>query len=91
MSTVSRWCLAFVPCATAMAMFIGRAFPQYAGQTFLIATRIAVRYVAWLVALGMMTWTIVGTGIWMHLVLLPLLGAVCGGRVLASARRERPR
>jgi Zn-dependent protease len=56
-----------------LAMSIGRAFPRYVGEAFLIATRIAVRYVAWLVALGMMAWTILGTRIWMHLVLFPLL------------------
>jgi Zn-dependent protease len=56
-----------------LAVFISRAAPQYAGQAFLIATKIAVRYVSWLVALGMMAWTVFGTGNWMDLVLFPLL------------------
>jgi Zn-dependent protease len=56
-----------------LVVIIGRAFPHHAGEALLIATRIAVRYVAWPVALGMMAWTIIGTRIWMHLVLFPLL------------------
>jgi Zn-dependent protease len=56
-----------------LALFVGRAFPQHAGQAFLIATRIAVRYVSWPVALGVMAWTIIDTQIWLHLLLFPLL------------------
>jgi len=56
-----------------LAVFIGRAFPRHAGQALLIATRIAVRYMGWPLALGMMAWTIVGTQIWLDLVLFPLL------------------
>lgn len=56
-----------------LAFFIRRVFPQHAGQASLIATGIAVRYVAWPVALGMMAWTIVHTQDWLDLVLFPLL------------------
>jgi Zn-dependent protease len=56
-----------------LAVLIGRVFPRHAGRAFLIATRIAVRYVAWLVALGMMTVTILHTRVWIHLLVFPLL------------------
>lgn len=58
---------------SALAVLIGRVFPQHAGQAFLIATRIAVRYVTWLAGLGMMALTIFSTRIWIHLVTFPLL------------------
>ena len=56
-----------------LAVLIGRVFPRHAGRAFLIATRIAVRYVAWLVALGMMAVTILHTRVWIHLFVFPLL------------------
>jgi len=56
-----------------LAHFIKRIFPQHAGQASLIATRIAVRCVAWPVALGMMARTIIHTQDWLDLVLFPLL------------------
>jgi Zn-dependent protease len=56
-----------------LAHLIKRVFPQHAGQASLIATRFAVRCVAWPVALGMMAWTIIHTQDWMDLLLFPLL------------------
>lgn len=56
-----------------LAVVIGRVFPQRADQAFVIATRIAVRYVAWLVVLGMIALTILKTHLWLHLVLFPAL------------------
>ena len=56
-----------------LAAIIGHIFPQPAGRPFLVATRIAVRYVAWVLALGMMAWTLYNDGPWIHLVVFPLL------------------
>lgn len=49
------------------------ASPRRSGSACLLATRIAVRYVAWLVALGMIVLTITVTHLWLHLILFPLL------------------
>jgi stage IV sporulation protein FB len=73
-----------------LAVFIGRVFPQHAGQAFLIATRIAVRYVAWLVALGMMAWTIIHSRIWLDLVLFPLLVLCAEAEYWVLRTDERP-
>lgn len=56
-----------------LAVLIDHVYPQPAGRAFLTATRIAVRYVAWLVALGMIAVTIIHTRDWIDLVLFPLL------------------
>ena len=58
---------------SALAVVIGRMYPQRAGQAFLIATRITVRYVAWPVALGMMVWAALHLDDWMYQILFPLL------------------
>ena len=56
-----------------LAVSIARLFPRHAGQALLVATKIAVRYVAWPLALGMMVLTITRTQTWLNLVLFPLL------------------
>jgi len=56
-----------------LAVVIGRFFPRHAGQSFVIATRIAVRFVAWPVALGMMVCVILESHDWIYLILFPLL------------------
>jgi Zn-dependent protease len=56
-----------------LAVLIARIFPRHADGAFLIATKIAVRYVAWLVALAMMARTIFHTQVWIDLVTFPLL------------------
>jgi Zn-dependent protease len=60
-----------------LALIIGRLLLRPAKPAFLVATRIAVRYVAWPLALGMMALTIFHTQSWMDLVLFPLL-LLCG-------------
>ena len=58
---------------SSLAVIIGRIFPQRTGQAFVIATKIEVRYVAWPVALGMMTYAILQLDFWIYLFLFPLL------------------
>jgi Zn-dependent protease len=56
-----------------LAVTIRMLFKQHANRAFLVATRIAVRYVAWIVGLGMIALTILVTHLWLHLILFPLL------------------
>ena len=58
---------------SSLAVLIGRISPRHSGQAFVIATRISVRYVAWVAALAMMAWTIFYTHFWTDLVLFTLL------------------
>ena len=59
---------------SSLAVIIGRYFPRPFEQTYIIATRIAVRYVAWPVALGMMVYAVCQwEDYWMYLILFPLL------------------
>ena len=58
---------------SSLAVVIGRFFSQHVEQSFVIATRIAVRYVSWPVALGMMAYAILQLQFWIYLILFPLL------------------
>ena len=59
---------------SSLAVVISRIFPQKSGQAFMIATRIAVRFVTWPVALGMMVYAVLCLeDCWIYLVLFPLL------------------
>ena len=73
-----------------LAVLIARVFPQHAGRAFLIATRISVRYVAWLVALGMMAVTILHTQVWIHLFVFPLLVLCAEAEFLVLRTESNP-
>jgi Zn-dependent protease len=60
-----------------LAFVLCLVLPRQAHRSFLLATRVAVRYVGWPLALGMILLTVFGTHLWGHIVLfslLPLMG-----------------
>ncbi len=73
-----------------LAILVGRIIPHQPSHAFLLATRITVRYVAWPVALGMMTLTIFWTQIWLHLILFPLLLLAAEIEYWALRTEDRP-
>jgi putative Ca2+/H+ antiporter (TMEM165/GDT1 family) len=56
-----------------LALVLGRACRLSPDRARIVATLIAVRYVAWPVAAGMIALTITVTHVWLHLILFPLL------------------
>lgn len=56
-----------------LTLVIGRLGWWDEAPAFVLATRIAVRYVAWAVALGMIALTLMVTQAWLHLILFPLV------------------
>jgi len=58
----------------ALAVGIGRFFPQYSVQKFVTATLVAVRFVSWPVALGVMGYAFFQwEDYWLYLILFPFL------------------
>jgi Zn-dependent protease len=72
-----------------VAVILSRVFRRRPEQALLMATRIAMRYVGWPVALVMIVLTIAETHQWLHLFLFPLLLLVAEAEYLL-VRTESP-
>lgn len=71
-----------------LSLLIGRASPGRASDAFLLATRIAVRYVARPLAVGLIVVSCLFTRLWMHAVLFSLM-ILAGEAEFRQLQRDR--